>query len=65
MAWEYLEDKDYRYEMVSGYVQPGDVVVDLNSGNSRFIGYGAVLYDKVYGEDYKDNRVLVVLRNGK
>jgi hypothetical protein len=35
MAWEYLEQKDYRYKDTSKTLGPlkGDVVLDFDSGN--------------------------------
>jgi hypothetical protein len=41
MAWEYLENLDYRYELVSNHIGElnGEIVLDFNSGNSRFKNY--------------------------
>lgn len=41
MAWEYMEELDYRYEDASNLISPlsGEVVLDFNSGNSRFKDY--------------------------
>ena len=41
MAWEYMDDLDYRYETASqklGFLN-GETVIDLCSGNSRLKGY--------------------------
>jgi hypothetical protein len=39
MAWEYMEELDYRYKAVSQYIRDEDFVVELNSGNSRLRDY--------------------------
>ena len=41
MAWEYLDQLDERYKQVSDLIGPckGDVVLELNSGNSRLPQY--------------------------
>ena len=39
MAWEYLENMDYRYKEVSEFINENDFVADFNSGNSRFKEY--------------------------
>ena len=39
MAWEYLENLDYRYKDVAQFVTDDDAVFELNSGNSRLREY--------------------------
>jgi hypothetical protein len=41
MAWEYLEQLDYRYEFVSDKIGSldGEIILDFNSGNSRLKNY--------------------------
>lgn len=41
MAWEYMEDLDYRYVDASALLSPlnGELILDFNSGNSRFKQY--------------------------
>jgi hypothetical protein len=56
MAWEYLENFDYRYDIVSRYINDDDFVVEFNSGNSRLRDYvkNHVCNDLYYKEaDYQ------------
>lgn len=39
MAWEYLDELDYRYKQAVEYIEDNDFVVDVNSGNSRLRNY--------------------------
>ena len=52
MAWEYLEHKDYRYDIVAWWVEDFDYVVEYNSGNSRLREYVA----NHICNDFYDNR---------
>jgi len=57
MAWEYLENLDNRYIIAADVIGElsGDVVLDVNSGNSR-LGYYIKGDFKYYCNDLMDDR---------